>query len=117
MTHDSCHKRGRTLTGLQRRLGTLAGMAALMTMVMSGSASARARDLFGFGDVAPGTIVVRTSERRIMEWRIAASRRQPLESRLRARYDERSSLTAILDANRFAMNKFSRSRPSISLGV
>ena len=65
MTHDSCHKRGRTLTGLKRRLGTLAGMAALMTMVMSGSASARARDLFGFGDVAPGTIVVRTSERRL----------------------------------------------------
>jgi lipoprotein-anchoring transpeptidase ErfK/SrfK len=65
MAEHSCCKRRGTLTGLQRRLGTLAGMVALVMMVTSGSAPARARHPVGFEDVAPGTIVVRTGERRL----------------------------------------------------
>ena len=65
MTQDSCCKRRGTLTALQRRLGALAGMAALAMVFMSGSAPARARHPVGFEDVAPGTIVVRTNERRL----------------------------------------------------
>ena len=65
MAEHSCCKRRGTLTGLQRRLGTLAGMVALGMMVTSGSALARVRHPAGFEDVAPGTIVVRTGERRL----------------------------------------------------
>jgi lipoprotein-anchoring transpeptidase ErfK/SrfK len=65
MTQDSGCKRRRTSTTLQGRLGALAGMAALAMMFMSESATARARHPVGFEDVAPGTIVVRTSERRL----------------------------------------------------
>ena len=65
MAEHSCCKRRGTLTGRQRRLGTLAGMVALGMMVTSGSAPARARHPVGFEDVAPGTIVVRTGERRL----------------------------------------------------
>jgi lipoprotein-anchoring transpeptidase ErfK/SrfK len=64
MPQDSCCKRRRTLTGIQRRLATLAEIAVLVMMVMSGSA--RAHELIGFSDTTPaGTIVVRTSERRL----------------------------------------------------
>jgi lipoprotein-anchoring transpeptidase ErfK/SrfK len=66
MTQDSSCKRRRALTGVRRRPGTLAGIAVLVMMVMSGFAPARARELIGFGDTAAaGTIVVRTSERRL----------------------------------------------------
>ena len=65
MAHSFCERR-RALTGVQRRLRTLAGIAVLVTMVMSGSAPAGARELIGFYDsAAVGTIVVRTSERRL----------------------------------------------------
>jgi len=40
-------------------------MLALGMMVISGSAAARVRHPIGFADVAPGTIVVRTGERRL----------------------------------------------------
>jgi lipoprotein-anchoring transpeptidase ErfK/SrfK len=62
---NRCRKRQRTSTGLRGRLGALAGMAVSAIMVLSGSAPALAHDLVGFGDAAPGTIVVRTSERRL----------------------------------------------------
>jgi lipoprotein-anchoring transpeptidase ErfK/SrfK len=66
MVQDSCCKRRRTLTGVQRCLGTLAGIAVLAITAMSGSAPACARELIGFSDTTPaGTIVVRTSERRL----------------------------------------------------
>jgi lipoprotein-anchoring transpeptidase ErfK/SrfK len=66
MTQDSSCKRRRALTGVRRRPGTLAGIAVLVMMVMSGFAPARARELIGISDTAPaGTIVVRTSERRL----------------------------------------------------
>ena len=62
---NRCRKRQRTSTGLRGCLGALAGMAVSVIMVMSGSAPALAHDLVGFGDATPGTIVVRTSERRL----------------------------------------------------
>jgi lipoprotein-anchoring transpeptidase ErfK/SrfK len=65
MAEHSCCKRHGTLTGLQPRLGALAGMVALAMMAMPGSAPARVRHPVGFEEVAPGTIVVRTSERRL----------------------------------------------------
>jgi lipoprotein-anchoring transpeptidase ErfK/SrfK len=66
MVQDSCCKRRRALTGVQRRLRTLAAIAVLVITVMHGSAPACARELIGFGDMTPaGTIVVRTSERRL----------------------------------------------------
>ena len=66
MAQDSCYKQRRTLTGVQQCVGILAGIAALVIMVMSGPAPARARELIGFRDTtAAGTIVVRTSERRL----------------------------------------------------
>jgi lipoprotein-anchoring transpeptidase ErfK/SrfK len=58
-------KRERTPTRLRGRLGALVAMAVSAIMVMSGSAPALAHDLVGFGDATPGTIVVRTSERRL----------------------------------------------------
>jgi lipoprotein-anchoring transpeptidase ErfK/SrfK len=65
MAQSYCERR-RTLTGVQRRLRILAGIAVLVITVMSGSAPTRARELIGFFDSAPvGTIVVRTSERRL----------------------------------------------------
>jgi lipoprotein-anchoring transpeptidase ErfK/SrfK len=53
------------ISRLRGRLGALAGMAVSAIVVMSGSAPALAHDLVGFDGAAPGTIVVRTSERRL----------------------------------------------------
>jgi lipoprotein-anchoring transpeptidase ErfK/SrfK len=62
----SDYERHRALTAVQGRLRILAGITAVVITVISGSAPACARELIGFSDSTPvGTIVVRTSERRL----------------------------------------------------